>query len=1128
MLLAHESALAKVVAIKSSNRPQREAMTKLVQALDARHELVWETLQSMDTNRNATLDREELFNGLDSLGVRLAPTELDAVMAHLDADGSGSIDYIEFFNAISNFDVNPSQNVVESYVVAIRCVGLTSMSSTSSSLARSLTEQIDTAYGVADPADGESDSASPWNADTNQALWVAMRHASREQPLYIFVDGVDRLLLSDGTIDIDWLPVELPTHVKLVITIAETSTAAKSGAFARMIQVLPQGNSVELARPVGSDAAASVMQNWLAAAEGRLLKQEHLDEAVRASSVSNGSLLCLHVMRSIATLWTSATLPARLKLPSNLSSALSAFFEMVDSRHPCGLLEAALLYLVGAHIGVTELELDDLLALHDDLLLSACPWLGADSIDQSVCRLPSHFVPRLLADLRPLLIKLPAVGHAAPVWTWAHQQFKLAASFHVGMATKSAEVAECFAGYLGGDLVVLHSTTVSERLRARSRRALDEQPLWRGTSPNVRIAVELLQACESAGLWLSIHAQLTSINFIEAKFASGLAHELAGDYSRLALVDLGRADAMALEQFKSFIERNMDVLRRAPHRTLQAAMLEPAGSYVRRDAEAVALAAARGDIGLIRFATALASASDLQRSPAWLQVGKHSGAADGIGDADADESGAGTSATLSGTVELVRWKLPPPLRRKPSWLLGEPFVPADPCVSPAPTACAVVLGRGDWADTVHVLVATCDASMAQHSCSLSRLMSRRVMGSREKDTEAFGESAEGGGDTAAVLPLQVIDGLGAPVHALEPTPPTSPWAGFASASVCSAVLWEMRSGLLYELARLEQHTAPITCLGFSPHGAIVVTADSDGVLKLSRACGSEIGACLRTITLPALPVAADGDDHGLSAPLSASVAIRSLSWAPDGEYMLIGVASLHIFLLHVIWDGDETEGNIEQLKFSLQRGHTGTALTASAFAPSGEMALTGAADGTITLWTCLRAMTEGGHRRMKLRPAAQLAKQSHTVAAVAFSQSSRCAIALGTYGSITCWDVQTHAATACVGAAAPFGLASTLCMLPPLVGVAELGHAEDSYSEDAQDSVHPVLLASVGHAGVVDLLSVGMTTGSAASHGPGSQAERDAVQHRAALGALGSVSALAFSPDADLLVRHRCACYAPC
>ena len=799
MLLAHESALAKIVALQSTNRPQREVMTKLVQALDSRHDLVWETLQAMDTNRNSTLDREELFQGLDSLGVRLAPAELDAIMAHLDTDGSGSIDYIEFFDAISNFDVSPAESPVESYAVAIRFAGLTSMSSTSASLVRSLTEQINAAYGVvASPAAGDVNGAFPRDeADTNQALWVAMRHASREQPLYIFVDGVDRLLLGDGTIDIDWLPAELPTHVKLVVTIAELS-AAKSGAFARMLAALPQGNSLELVRPVGDDAGL-VIRNWLAT-EGRTLRPEHLEAALRASCASNGSLLCLHVIRSIATLWTSATPPGRLKLQSNLSSALSAFFEMVDSRHPAGLLETALLYLVGAHTGVTELELDDLLALHDELLASACPWVGAGD-GQPTRRLPSHFVPRLLADLRPVLMKLPAVGHVPPVWTWAHQQFKLAASFHVGMATKSAEVAECFAGYLGGNLVVLHSTTVSERLRVRNRRALDEQPLWRGSVPNVRVAAELLPACESAGLWLSIHAQLTSVNFVEAKFASGLAHELPADYRRLALVDLGRADAVALAQFQSFVDRNMDALRRAPHRTLQAAMIEPIGSCVRRDAEELASAAALGDIRLIRFATALASASDLLRSPAWLRIGARSGAAGAGGDADPDEVSVGTLAALSGAVDFVRWKIRPPMRRKPSWLLGEPFVPADPRVAATPTACALMLGRSDWADTVHVLVATCDGTMTQHSCALSHFVRRRDVGLRSSGLEDEASDAgaeEGGSETGGMPPLQVIDGLGAPVHLLAPTPPTSPWAGVVSAALCSAMLWEMRSGLLYE------------------------------------------------------------------------------------------------------------------------------------------------------------------------------------------------------------------------------------------------------------------------------------------------------------------------------------------
>ena len=160
-------------------------------------------------------------------------------------------------------------------------------------------------------------------------------------------------------------------------------------------------------------------------------------------------------------------------------------------------------------------------------------------------------------------------------------------------------------------------------------------------------------------------------------------------------------------------------------------------------------------------------------------------------------------------------------------------------------------------------------------------------------------------------------------------------------------------------------------------------------------------------------------------------------------------------------------------------------------------------------------MVCSGRRRMKLRPAVQLAKQSRAVATVAFSASSRSAIALGACGSVSCWDVQTHTATACVGGAAPF--AHALCVLP-LGGVAKAGATDDSYSEEIERVAHPVLLASVGLSGAVDLLSITTADGCAVPHSVGLHAETDAVLHRAALGALGSVSALAFSPEAELLV----------
>jgi calmodulin len=51
---------------------------------------------AMDRDGGGSLDRKELAMGLFALGVWLAPTELQALLATLDQDGGGDIDPEEF------------------------------------------------------------------------------------------------------------------------------------------------------------------------------------------------------------------------------------------------------------------------------------------------------------------------------------------------------------------------------------------------------------------------------------------------------------------------------------------------------------------------------------------------------------------------------------------------------------------------------------------------------------------------------------------------------------------------------------------------------------------------------------------------------------------------------------------------------------------------------------------------------------------------------------------------------------------------------------------------------------------------------------------------------------------------
>ena len=50
----------------------------------------------MDADGDGTLDREEVRQLSDSLGRKLNETELDEMMAKMDSDGSGCVDFVEF------------------------------------------------------------------------------------------------------------------------------------------------------------------------------------------------------------------------------------------------------------------------------------------------------------------------------------------------------------------------------------------------------------------------------------------------------------------------------------------------------------------------------------------------------------------------------------------------------------------------------------------------------------------------------------------------------------------------------------------------------------------------------------------------------------------------------------------------------------------------------------------------------------------------------------------------------------------------------------------------------------------------------------------------------------------------
>ena len=61
------------------DEPVRAALERLVAELSKQHGALYKLLESMDRNRDGSLSREELRAGLQSLGLSLQPSSLDAV-----------------------------------------------------------------------------------------------------------------------------------------------------------------------------------------------------------------------------------------------------------------------------------------------------------------------------------------------------------------------------------------------------------------------------------------------------------------------------------------------------------------------------------------------------------------------------------------------------------------------------------------------------------------------------------------------------------------------------------------------------------------------------------------------------------------------------------------------------------------------------------------------------------------------------------------------------------------------------------------------------------------------------------------------------------------------------------------
>jgi hypothetical protein len=294
-------------------------------------------------------------------------------------------------------------------VVLERFVAATPASSSGPELLAGIIEDVGASYG--DPRPAPADFAG---AVRDLAGRLAL--ATADQPLVVFLDGVDQLLAHDPARQVPWLPRVLPAHAHVVLSVTDPRAAEV---------IVPSSQAADFVTldRMSVEEAARLLDRWLADARRRL--QEDQRAAVLQTFAAGGLPFYLRLAFEEARSWRSFDgLPSYRGRPGLSTTVEGAIRDLLwrlarDEHHGPRLVERALAYLVVSRQGMSEEELLDVLAGDEEVRAELRRRFPRSPQTGEV---PFAVWSRLFFELRPHLIERRADG--LPLLRLAHRQFE--------------------------------------------------------------------------------------------------------------------------------------------------------------------------------------------------------------------------------------------------------------------------------------------------------------------------------------------------------------------------------------------------------------------------------------------------------------------------------------------------------------------------------------------------------------------------------------------------------------------------------------------------------------------------------------------------------------------------------
>ena len=354
-------------------------------------------------------------------------------------------------------------------ILFVRFCGTTPNSTSLGPLLRSICQQL--SYTFLLPFEDIPDDTVPVTAFLKELLNLA----SAERPLLIFFDSVDELTGSQDTNKMSWLPLKLPAHCKMVVSVTWEQEKLHTQDTLKCLKSMIEddGQFMEVCS-LGKDLAWTVTKLWMKAA-GRDLNNFQWRVVANAFDHCTLPIFCKLVFLEVCR-WKSYFEPKLTLLRHNVMDSVFQLFERVENKHGWMLVSHALSYLTASKNGVSDPEMEDFISLDDKVLddifqyhlppqrrippliwtrvRSDLPGYLADSEADSVCVINWWDRGVVMSRVFELVTRLRVILALPPRY---HKQFKMAAKQRYFVSQEEyiyfhSYMADYFLGTYGGGI----------------------------------------------------------------------------------------------------------------------------------------------------------------------------------------------------------------------------------------------------------------------------------------------------------------------------------------------------------------------------------------------------------------------------------------------------------------------------------------------------------------------------------------------------------------------------------------------------------------------------------------------------------------------------------------------------